>query len=82
MNKKIIKVEMIFNQSEALILSDFLSRFNQLKSFDGFKFEDQAEQRVLWDIECCLEKFLTEPYIANWGEALKQAREEVRDKLD
>lgn len=42
-------------------------------------FEDQSEQRVLWDIECILEKELSEPFRADYQDIVKKAREAVRD---
>ena len=44
---------------EALVLFDFLARFNQQ---ERFPFQDQSEQRVLWDLEADLEEQLAEPF--------------------
>ena len=41
--------------------------------------EDQAEQRVLWDLTCILEQTLVQPFAANYKELLSQARDRVRD---
>lgn len=41
-------------------------------------FEDIAEQYVLWNIECQLEKELAEPHTANYSEMIGQARDTVR----
>jgi hypothetical protein len=38
---------------------------------DNTRFEDQAEQRVLWDIEAMLETTLVEPFDATTGSALQ-----------
>lgn len=43
------------------------------------RFEDQAEQRVLWDLEAALEKHLTEPLKSDYRERLEAARSRVRD---
>lgn len=73
MNHK--KVSLELTNSEALVLFDFLARFNECGDFE---FEDQAEQTVLWDIESILEKSLSEPFLPNYDLLIKQAREAVR----
>jgi hypothetical protein len=44
-------------------------------------FDDQAEQRVLWDVECMLERVLWEPFSADYGSLLDAARSAVRDEV-
>lgn len=61
--------------AEALVLFEWLARFN----LGGGYFEDQAEQRVLWDLEAMLEKALVAPLRANYADLLARARERVRD---
>ena len=65
-------------KDEAIVLFEFLGRFNE-RDRDAL-FEDQAEQRVLWDIECILEKRLAEPFRADYPEIVRRARERVRDE--
>lgn len=60
---------------EALVLFDWIRRFNE--SGDG-TLHDQAEQRVLWDIEAMLEKSLVAPF-GSYIDLLAQARDRVRD---
>lgn len=60
---------------EALVLFEWLARFNNGVG----EFEDQAEQRVLWDLEAMLEKALVAPLRADYAELLATAREKVRD---
>ena len=72
------KVNIELNKDEAIVLFEFLGRFNE--NDDLSKFEDQSEQRVLWDIECILEKQLSEPFRADYVEIVTKAREQVRDK--
>ena len=43
-------------------------------------FQDQAEQRVLWNIECDLETKINEVFADGYLEVLAKARNEVRDK--
>ena len=51
--KEPIKIELTSQQ--ALVLFDWVKRFNERESE---QFEDQAEERVLWDVEATLEKAL------------------------
>jgi len=65
-------------KDEAIVLFEFLGWFNE-KEEDNF-FEDQSEKRVLWNIECILEKELSEPFKKDYNDILKLARENVRNK--
>jgi hypothetical protein len=64
---------------EALVLFDWISRYNE---DDKNVFQDQAEQRVLWDIEAMLEEQLVEPLDERYNDLLKFARDKVRDQED
>ena len=72
------KVNIELTNDEAIVLFEFLGRFNE--NDDLSRFEDQSEQRVLWDIECILEKELSEPFRADYQEIVNKARETVRDE--
>ncbi len=74
------KVNIELTKEEAIVLFEYLGRFNENDNLE--KFEDQAEQRVLWDIECILEKELSEPFRADYQEIVKKAREAVRDEKE
>ena len=74
------KVNIELTKEEAIVLFEFLSRFNENDAFD--KFEDQAEQRVLWNIECVLEKELSEPLRDDYKEIIEKAREKIRDEKE
>jgi hypothetical protein len=69
------KVRLELSRDEALVLFEWLARFNKA---DGRDFEDQAEQRVLWDMEAKLESVLVEPFDPKYSELLAQARARVR----
>jgi hypothetical protein len=71
------KIEVCLSNHEALILFDWLVRFN---ASGGKKFEDQAEQRVLWDLESSLESKLAEVVSDEYAEQLALARSVVRDR--
>lgn len=65
-------------RNEAIVLFEFLGRFNHKDHKE--LFEDQAEQRVLWDIEAILEKHLSESFRQDYSMIIAHAREAVRDK--
>jgi hypothetical protein len=71
------KVQLTLSRHEALVFFEWLSRFNKTKDV---QFEDQAEQRVLWDIEAMLESTLVEPFESSYAALLAQARQAVRDR--
>lgn len=70
------KIEITFSNEEALVLFDFLSRWNDTDKFD---LVDQAERRVLWNILSDLEKTLAEPFSNNYQYLVSLARDKVRD---
>lgn len=71
------KVLLELDNEEALVLFDWLVRFNE--NTDNEVFEDQSEQRVLWDLESLLEKELSEPFDSGYADILLHAREKVKD---
>jgi hypothetical protein len=70
------EVTIKLNADEALTLFDALSRFETTGRLD---IQDQAEQRVLWDILANLESQLASPMAPNYSELLASARARVRD---
>ncbi len=71
-------VDIPLTKDEAIVLFEFLARFKESNGLH--RFEDQAEERVLWTIESVLEKELSEPFRADYQEIVKKARENVRDE--
>lgn len=69
------KVSIELTRSEALVLFEFLTRFSK---DNVLKLEDQAEERVLWDLCCSLESILVEPFAKNYPDLLEKARAEIR----
>jgi hypothetical protein len=67
------------NDNELLVLSDLISRINKSRILDTF-FVDQAEQRMLWNLECLLEKNTPNIFSPDYTEDVKRAREAIRDK--
>ena len=72
---KTVRIEL--TSDEALVLFEFLRRFTDS---DVLATEDQAEQRVLWNLCCVLEKVLVEPFSANYPDLLAEARNRLRDQ--
>lgn len=71
-----VKIEL--TKDEALVLFDFLGRFNQTDHSDIF--EHQAEKIVLWNVEAVLESTLAEPFMLNYDEIIKQSRDKFHDE--
>ena len=73
------EVTLQLSPDEALVLFEWVSRFNKTRAS---AFEDQAEERVLWDLESRLESALAEPFRKDYAETLTRARARVRDSDD
>ena len=67
-------VEIKISNDEALVLFEFLSRFSNT---DKITIEHQAEEIVLWNLTCNLEKLLPEPFFENYSEVLRAAKERL-----
>jgi hypothetical protein len=72
-----VRVE--FSDDEALVLFEWLSRHDDPQALE---FEDQAEQRVLWNLLGHLESALDATLSRDYQERLAKARTEVRDDVD
>lgn len=66
------------SRDEALVLSSWLNRTTD--AGQPVPFEDQAEQRVLWDLDATLEAQLDEVVSGQYPEYLDAARLRVRDE--
>lgn len=71
-------INIALSNDEALVLFEFLSNFNQKDNKEIF--EDQAEQKIFWNIEGQLEKVLVEPFLPNYLNIIIAARNKVRDE--
>ena len=72
-------VTLTLSPDEAVVLFDWLHRFNSEKKH---RFEDQAEQRALWNLEASLESTLVELFKPEYGEILAAARSRLRDPIE
>ncbi len=68
------KVFIELSKAEALVLFDLLGRFDK---DEKLIMENQAEERVLWNIHCSLEKVLVEPFSPDYAKLLAEARNQV-----
>ncbi len=73
------KIILDLTKDEAIVLFDWIKHFNKN---DNNVFGDQAEVRILWDIESMLEEKLEEPLDGNYQNLLESARNNVRDSND
>jgi hypothetical protein len=73
-NKNIV---ITFSEEEALVFFGWLSNFNQEER--STLFQDQAEERILFDIEAELETVVSATFDNNYQEILLKARQKIRD---
>ena len=71
------EIPLQLSHDQALVLFEWLARTGNARV--PVAFEDQAEQRVLWDLESALEAVLPEPLSADYRVKLEVARERIRD---
>lgn len=72
-------VSLELSRDAAVVLFDWLARFNET---GRATFIDQAEERVLWDLQADLETRLGEPLTSDYDSLLTEARDAVRDSID
>ncbi|CAM3443977.1 hypothetical protein [Empedobacter stercoris] len=71
-------LNLTISNDEALVLLDFLARFNETEHSDIF--EDKAEQQTLWVLERQLEKQLVEPFKPDYKDIIKVARNKISNE--
>jgi len=71
------EISLELSRDQALVFFEWLARTGSTDQ--PAAFEDQAEQRVLWDLESALEAVLTEPLSPDYRTKLEAARARVRD---
>lgn len=75
MADNLVSVEL--SRDQALVLFGWLARHNESTTVEDFA--DQAEQRVLWDLESILEQRLVASIDGAYETLLAEARARVRD---
>ncbi|EKB58656.1 hypothetical protein [Bergeyella zoohelcum] len=73
-NKKIL---MELSKEESIVFFSWLNYFNENSEN---MFQDQSEQRILWDLESSLEKIILDVFSDDYNDKLKKYRELIRDK--
>jgi hypothetical protein len=72
-NKLDKEIDLKLTIAESVVLADLISKME--------RFEDkltEEEKRALWNLECVLEKTLTETLIGNYSETLEQSKQHLR----
>ncbi|WP_420547626.1 hypothetical protein [Curvivirga sp.] len=69
-------VSINFSKNEAIVFYSWLAKFNDLDLEKDF--ESEVEQQLLWNIEASFEKVLSEPFMQNFDEILKDARHTLK----
>jgi hypothetical protein len=70
-----IKIE--FSKDEAIVLFDWISRINEGEA-TNLRL-DQAEMRILWDLEASFEKVINEIFAEDYNKIVAQAKQRVQD---
>ena len=68
-------VQITLENDEALVLFEFLSRFEKERVLS---IEHEGERTALWNLLCLFEKELTEPFKPEYLELVAAARERLR----
>jgi hypothetical protein len=71
------KVKINLTEDEAIVLLEWIGSFNESSKSD--LFSDQAEQRVLWDLDACLEENVSASLDKDYKKILAEAKKNVRD---
>jgi hypothetical protein len=74
--KKNISIKL--SEDEAVVLFEWLHNFNEEERHT--LFQDQSEERILFDLEAELEKVVSGIFAGNYKDILLKARERIRDK--
>lgn len=72
-------VQLELTEDEALVLFEFLARFDDS---DTLSLVDQAEERMLWNLHCRLQKQLVEIFDPNYETMVEAARARLRDSME
>jgi hypothetical protein len=72
------KINIELTNDELIVLSDLINRLSDTDFLKTF-YEDQAEERALWNLDTILEKNTAEIFNKNYSEILQIARSNLRD---
>lgn len=73
-----------FTRNEAIVLEGLLARWSGSDERSAIELEDQAEQRLLWDLTCVIAEGPNAASVAagstdDWTSIIAAARDAVRD---
>ncbi len=71
-------VQFTITADEAIVFFELLQRFSVTNEL---VIEDQAEERLLWNLCCLSEKQFPMPFDKPYAQLLREARERLRDKV-
>ncbi|MGH3688939.1 MAG: hypothetical protein ACRDT7_02170 [Microbacterium sp.] len=71
-------VELRVTGAEALVLFEWLAVANEKEAL----IVDEAERRVLWDLESQLETILVEPFLPDYAQLVDAAKKKVLGVFD
>lgn len=72
-------VTLSLRYEEVVVLAEMLARWDRDGTIASLPFEDQAEQRVLWDLAASLDPLVDEVFSTDYVTAVAAARAAVRD---
>ena len=71
------EVKITLTKSEALVLFEMLSRYSDGKIDRSLTVLDSPERQALWNLCCCFEKELAEPFSKKYDELLAAAKADL-----
>lgn len=71
-------ITITFSEDESVVLLEWLHNFNEKER--PTLFQDQAEERILFDLEAELERVVSDTFENNYQEVLSKARQNIRDE--
>jgi hypothetical protein len=80
MNELDKKISIELSLAEAIVIANFVGRHDDFKN--GIANLTNDEKRALWNLECLLEKELTEPFVSDYEKVLEQAKKILTDEID
>lgn len=73
-------INLTLSYSEAVVLAEMLWRWERDGTQERINFEDQAEQRVLWDLTALFEPLIDEVLDKDgYASVVAESRRQVRD---
>ena len=71
-------ISLELSEDEAIVLLEWLHNFNEKER--PTLFQDQAEERILFDLEAELEKVISGTFADDYKSIITKARDRIRDR--